>query len=70
MSFNEVIAELPKLTFEQRQILIREALELDDPPFSSVDEALIDQRLSAHHANPESSISLEDLKRSIRSRPK
>ena len=28
MSFNEVIAELPPLTFEERQILIRRALEL------------------------------------------
>jgi putative addiction module component (TIGR02574 family) len=70
MSFTEVIAELPRLTFEQRQILIREALELDDPPLSSADEALIDRRLSGHHADPDSSISLEDLKASIRSRPK
>ena len=70
MSFNEVIAELPHLTFEQRQILIRTALELDDPPLSSADEALVDRRLSAHHADPDSSISLEDLKASVRSRPK
>ncbi len=32
MSFNEVIAQLPRLTFEERQILIRLALELDNPP--------------------------------------
>jgi hypothetical protein len=70
MSFNEVIAELPRLTFEQRQILIRKALELDDAPLSSADEALIDQRLSVHHADPDSSISLEELKASILSRPK
>jgi hypothetical protein len=29
MTFNEVIAELPRLTFEERQILIRRALELE-----------------------------------------
>lgn len=68
MSFNEVIAELPRLTFEQRQILIREALELDDPPLSAADEALIDERLAAHHADPDSSISLEELKTRLRSR--
>jgi Putative addiction module component len=68
MSFNEVIAELPHFTFEQRQILIREALELDNPPLSAADEALIDERLAAHHANPESSISLSELKQQLRSR--
>jgi hypothetical protein len=35
MSFNEVIEELPRLTFEERQILIRRVVELDDPPFVS-----------------------------------
>jgi hypothetical protein len=62
MSFNEVIAELPRLTFEQRQMLIREALELDGLPLSSTDDALIDKRLAAHHADPESSVPLEELK--------
>jgi hypothetical protein len=35
MSFNEVIDELPSLTFEEHQILIRRALELDVPAFVS-----------------------------------
>ena len=70
MSFNEVIAELPRLTFEQRQILIREALELDDSLLSAADEALIDERLAAHHADPNSSIPLEELKASLRPRSK
>jgi hypothetical protein len=70
MSFNEVIAELPRLTFEQRQILIREALELDDPPLSPADEMLIEERLAGHHADPNSSIPLEELKASLRSRSK
>jgi putative addiction module component (TIGR02574 family) len=68
MSFNEVIAELPRLTFEERQILIRRALELDDPPLSAADEALIEKRLAEHHANPSSSIPLDELKTRLRSR--
>jgi hypothetical protein len=40
MRFDEVIAELPRLTFEERQVLIRRALELDDPPLSAADEEL------------------------------
>jgi len=70
MSFNEVIAELPKLTFEERQILIRLALELDDPPLSAVDEELVEARLAEHHADPSSSLPLDELKRSLRSRSK
>jgi hypothetical protein len=70
MSFNEVIAELPRLTFEERQILIRRAIELDDPPLSPADEALIEERLAAHHRNPSSSVALDEMKRRLRSRSK
>jgi hypothetical protein len=70
MSFNEVIAELPRLTFEERQILIRRALELDDPPLSAADEALVEERLARHHADPTSSVPLDELKTRLRSRSK
>ncbi|MGH9874611.1 MAG: hypothetical protein ACRD9S_19310 [Pyrinomonadaceae bacterium] len=70
MSFNEVIAELPHLTFEERQILIRRALELDDPPLSAADEALVEERLAEHHSDPSSSVSLDEMKGLLRSRPK
>lgn len=70
MSFNEVIAELPRLTFEERQILIHRALELDDPPLSAADEELVEARLTAHHADPNSSVPLNELKDRLRSRSK
>jgi len=66
MSFNEVIAELPHLTFEQRQILIRRALELDDPPLSAADEELVAASLAAYHADPSSSVPLDQLKQRLR----
>ena len=65
MSFNEVIAELPRLTFEERQILIRRALELDDRPLSAADEELVEARLTEHHADPSSSVPLDELKRRL-----
>jgi putative addiction module component (TIGR02574 family) len=68
MSFNEVIAELPRLTYEERQILIRRALEIDDPPLSAAEEAMIDERLAAHHADRTSSVPLDELKSRLRSR--
>jgi uncharacterized protein Smg (DUF494 family) len=68
MSFAQVLEELPALTVEQRQILIRRALELDDPPLSDADEALIEARLAAHRADPKSAVSLEEMKARLRSR--
>ena len=65
MNFNEVIAELPRLTFEERQILIRRALELDDPPLSAAEEELVEARLAEHHSDPSSSIPLDELKRRL-----
>ena len=68
MSFNEVLAELPRLTFEERQILIRMALELDDSPLSAADQKLVEERLAEHHDNPDSSLPLQELKNRLRSR--
>ena len=69
MSFNEVIAELPRLTFEERQILIRRVLELDDPPLSAADEELVERRLAEHHSNPGTSVELSELKDRLRVHP-
>jgi len=63
MSFAEVLEELPALTFEQRQLLIRRAVELDGPSLSQADEALVEERLAAHDANPSSSLPLDEIKR-------
>ena len=68
MSLNKVLAELPHLTFEERQILIRMALELDDSPLSAADEELVDARLAEHHHDPDSSIPLQELKNRLKSR--
>jgi len=68
MSLSKVIAKLPLLTFEERQILIHRALELDDPPLSAADEELVESRLAEHHADPRSSVPLHELKNHLRSR--
>jgi hypothetical protein len=68
MSFNEVLQELPALTVEQRQLLIRRALELDEPPLSDADEKLVESRLAALRESPASAIPLEDMKNRVRSR--
>jgi uncharacterized protein Smg (DUF494 family) len=68
MSFNEVLEELPGLTVEQRQVLIRRALELDEPPLSPDDEAVIEARLAKHREHSQAAIPLETMKSKLRSR--
>lgn len=68
MSTDELLDELPRLTFEERQILIRGALELNDPPLSAADDELVEDRLAGHHRDPDSSLSLAELKVRLRSR--
>jgi uncharacterized protein Smg (DUF494 family) len=62
MSFTEVLEELPALTFDQRQLVIRRALELDNPPLSEADESLVINRLAALRDAPASAVSLEEMK--------
>jgi hypothetical protein len=68
MSFAEVLQELPALTVQQRQILIRRALELEEPPMSGAEEALVESRLADHQHNPASSVPLDEMKHRLRSR--
>ncbi len=70
VSFNEVLLELPSLTLEQRQLLVRRALELEDAPLSEADEALVESRLSALRDAPASAVSLENMKSRLRARYK
>lgn len=68
MSFNEVLLELPALTLEQRQLVVRRALELDDAPLSFADESLVESRLAALRDAPASAISLDEMKNRLRTR--
>ncbi len=68
MSFNEVLRELPSLTLEQRQLVIRRAVELDDAPLSAAEESLVESRLAALRESPDSAVSLEEMKKRLRAR--
>ena len=70
MSLSQVLEELPAFTFEERQLLVRRLIELDDPRLSEADETLVESRLAEHHLNPTSSLPLETLKERLRSRTK
>jgi len=68
MSFTEVLAELPMLTVAERQVLIRRALDLDEPSLLAEDEALIEARLADHKRDPASAVPLDEMKARLRSR--
>ena len=70
MSLSQVLEALPAFTIEERQLLIRRVIELDDPPLSEADESLVESRLTAHHRDPSSSIPLETLREQLKSRKK
>ena len=67
MIFAEVMEELPTLTVQQRQVVIRRALELEEPPLTKAEEALVETRLAGHRQNPVSSVPLDEMKRRLRS---
>jgi hypothetical protein len=49
-------------------LLVRRALELDEPPLSPADETLVDERLAAHRKNPDSAVPLDQMKARLHSR--
>lgn len=68
MNFQEVLAALPKLTFEERQLLMRRAMELDDAALSPAEERLVEERLAEYRRNPSSSVSLEEMEKRLRAK--
>jgi len=58
--------ELPKLTEAERRAVLDQLLQLNEPPLSASDEALVESRLAEHRADPGSSLPLEEMKRRLR----
>jgi hypothetical protein len=56
VSLTEILAEIPKLSFAERQQLMRRALELEDDELTPEEKAILDQRLQDFRRNPESGI--------------
>ncbi len=68
MSFQEVLAELPSLTVEQRQLLMRRALELDETALSPAAERLVEERRAEYLRNPSSGLTLEEMESQLRAK--
>ena len=66
MSLTEIMAELPALTVAEREFLVRRVLDLDEPTMSIADEAEVERRLADYRRDPDSSVSLEEMKARLR----
>jgi len=64
MSLSEIIAELPRLSDEERWELIERAMELDD--FSEGELKVIDERLADHKRDPNSWVPLDQMMAKLR----
>ena len=67
MSLAQILDQLPALTFTERQLLVRRAIELDEPIMSTDDKELITIRLDDHRRDPASAVSQDVMKESLRS---
>jgi putative addiction module component (TIGR02574 family) len=65
VSFTEILAAIPKLSFAERQELVRRAIEIEDQDLTGEEKAVLDQRLADFHQDPNSGIPAEQLKEEV-----
>jgi putative addiction module component (TIGR02574 family) len=70
MSLTEILAEIPKLSFAERQELVRRAIEVEDQGLTPEEKAILDERLEDFRRDPNSGIPAEQLKTSVLDRLK
>jgi hypothetical protein len=70
MSLTEILAEIPKLSFAERQELVRRAIELEDGDLSPAEKAVLDERLEDFRRTPNSGVSANQLKGKVSRRLK
>jgi putative addiction module component (TIGR02574 family) len=70
VSLTEILAEIPKLSFAERQEVIRRTLELEDADLTPEEQAILDKRLEDFRRNPNSGISADQLKSEVSQRLK
>ena len=68
MSFAEILDEIPRLSFAERQELVRRAIALDDSELTAEENALLDARMEDFRRNPDAGILLEELRAHVTQR--
>jgi putative addiction module component (TIGR02574 family) len=70
MSLTEILAEIPKLSFTERQELVRCAIELEDQELTAEEKLILEKRLEDFRRNPNSGTPAEQLKSEVLQRLK
>jgi putative addiction module component (TIGR02574 family) len=70
MSLTEILAEIPNLSFAERQEIIRRTLEVEDADLTAEEKAILDERLNDFRGNANSGISADQLKSEVSRRLK
>ncbi len=65
MSLTEILAEIPKLSFAERQELVRRAIAVEDDELTPEENAILEERLEDFQRNPTTGVAAEELKDSI-----
>ena len=52
MSLTEILAEIPKLSFAERQELVRHAIEVEDHDLTEDENRILKKRLQDFRSNP------------------
>ena len=68
MSFAEILSEIPRLSFAERQELVRRAVALDDSELTAEENALLDARMEDFRCNPDAGVPIEELRSHITQR--
>ncbi len=67
MSFAEILAEIPKLTVAEREVVAQTALSVG-PGLTQDEEAILDARMRDFEKSPDAGVPLEDVGRLVRER--
>jgi hypothetical protein len=65
MSLAEILDQIPKLSFAERQELIRRTIEVDDNGLTIDEEAILKKRLEDFEPTATSGVPLEELKERV-----
>jgi putative addiction module component (TIGR02574 family) len=65
MSLTEILAEIPRLSFAERQELVRRAIEVEDGDLTPEENAILDERLDDFRRNPNSGVPADQLKAEV-----
>jgi putative addiction module component (TIGR02574 family) len=70
MNLTEILAEIPKLSFAERQEIIRRTLEVEDGDLTAEEKAILDERLDDFRRNPNAGVPVDQLKSEVSRRLK